>query len=186
MKKIRLTAFLGSYASGLEAMLEIPITRPKIVLMDIRMPGMSGIECMVRLKSVTPALIVVLVSGLTDPETMAEALAAVGDGYLTKPFTISQCLATLRFSLRDHRWHDRNGADGRVFSSRGAVGDARLTKRENEVMAGLAQGLLYKEIAANLHISYSAVNKHQHNIYQKLHANNRTEAINKWRDAWRV
>ena len=174
---------VGSYASGVEAIQEMPIARPAIVLMDIRMPGMSGIESMRRLKSVMPELTVVLASGLSDPETMAEALAAGGDGYLTKPFTISQFLATLTFSLRYHRAEARNGADDEVHSSRGGRGDARLTKRENEVMHRLAKGLLYKEIAGELHISYSAVNKHQHSIYQKLQANNRTEAINNWRGA---
>jgi len=88
--------------------------------------------------------------------------------------------------LRYHRSDARYDADERVQSSRGERGGARLTKRENEVMNGLAQGLLYKEIAANLHISYSAVNKHQHSIYQKLHAGNRTEAINNWRDSSRA
>jgi DNA-binding NarL/FixJ family response regulator len=91
---------VASYASGEEALLGVPRVRPEIVLMDIRMPGISGLECMRELKQAIPGLIVVLISGLTDPETMASALAAGGDGYLTKPFTASQCLATLTFALR--------------------------------------------------------------------------------------
>lgn len=67
-------------------------------------------------------------------------------------------------------------------SSQGGNELVRLTQRESDVMNGLAAGLLYKEIADNLQISYSAVNKHQHRIYRKLQASNRTEAINKWRD----
>src|SRR5436190_3262153 len=86
---------VGSYASGEEAMRGVPSMRPEVVLMDIRMPGISGIESMRLLKKTMPGLIVVLASGLADPETMAKALAAGADGYLTKPFSASQCLATL-------------------------------------------------------------------------------------------
>jgi len=170
-------ACIGSYASGEEAIQEIPIAKPQMVLMDIRMPGMSGIVSMRRLKRMMPELIVVLVSGLTDPETMAKALAAGADGYLTKPFTISQCLATLTFSSRYRGSDARYGADEGVQSSRGGHGDARLTNRENEVMRCFAKGLLYKETAAELRISYSTVHKHQHNIFKKFHVTNRTEAI---------
>lgn len=91
---------VASYASGEEAVREVPRVRPEIVLMDIRMPGISGLECMQELKQAIPGLIVVLVSGLTDPETMASAMEAGGDGYLTKPFTASECLAALTFALR--------------------------------------------------------------------------------------
>ena len=132
------------------------------------------------LKGILPRLVVVLVSGIADPETMAAALAAGGDGYLTKPFTISQCLATLTFSARRRRTYALGGLVVQAQSLRRVDDYARLTKREDEVMHGLAKGLLYKEIADNLHISSSTVNKHQHNIFRKLHVSNRTEAVTKW------
>ena len=168
---------VGTYTSGEEALRKIPGAHPRIVLMDVRMPGISGIECMRRLKGRLPGLIVVLVSELTDPETMSEALAAGGDGYLTKPFTTSQCLATLRFAIRHGGSGTSDSADARVSSTRGSLECALLTDREEEVIRCFAKGLLYKETAAELGISYSTVHKHQHNIFKKFHVTNRTEAI---------
>jgi DNA-binding NarL/FixJ family response regulator len=172
---------VGSYASGDEALREIPVANPRIVLMDVRMPGITGIECLRRLKGRLPGLIVVLVSELTDPETMSAALAAGGDGYLTKPFAVAQCLATVRFSFRRDRSAppDRGEVDGP--STRGNE-FARLTDREHQVMSCLAKGLLYKEIADKQCVSISVVRKLAHNIYTKLRVSNRTEAIGQWQD----
>ena len=155
----------------MEALREVPKDCPRIVLMDVRMPRLSGIECTRRSKDMLP------VSGLTDAETMAAALAAGGDGYLTKPFTTSQCLATLRFAIRHGGSGTSDSADARVSSTRGSLECALLTDREEEVIRCFAKGLLYKETAAELGISYSTVHKHQHNIFKKFHVTNRTEAI---------
>ena len=175
---------VGSYTSGEEALREIPGAHPRIVLMDvrIRVPGISGIECMRRLKGRLPGLIVVLVSELTDLETMSAAFAAGGDGYLTKPFAVAQCLATVRFSIRRYSSapHDRAEVNGP--STRAGEELARLTDREHHVMICLAKGLLYKEIADELRLSFSTVHKLQHRIFLKLHVSNRTEAVTKWRN----
>ena len=146
-------------------------------LVGSRLPGMSGIDYMRRLKVMLPGLAVVLVSRLKKLEIMAEALAAGGDGYLTKPFTTSQCLATLRFAIRHGGSGTSDSADARVSSTRGSLECALLTDREEEVIRCFAKGLLYKETAAELGISYSTVHKHQHNIFKKFHVTNRTEAI---------
>ena len=171
---------MGSYTSGEEALREIPGAHPRIVLMDVRMPGISGIECMRRLKGRLPGLIVVLVSALTDPETISAALAAGGDGYLTKPFAVAQCLATVRFSVRPYRSAPPDRAEVNGPSKRVGEELTRLTDREQHVMSCLANGLLYKEIADQLRLSFSTVHKLQHRIFLKLHVNNRTEAVTKW------
>ena len=170
----------GSYSSGEEAIREIPAAKPTIVLMDIRMPGISGIGCMRLLKALLPGLIVVLVSGMVDAETVSMALEAGGDSYLTKPFTVAQCLATLTFALRyrDHGVRDTDGVH--TLSTKQHSQRAELTEREKAVMNGLSEGRLYKEIADKLGISYSAVHKHQQKIFKKLHVNNRTEATKRW------
>ena len=174
-----------SYASGEEAMYEVPRVRPEIVFVEIRLPGMSGIDYMRRLKMMLPGLAVVLVSRLKKLEIMAEALAAGGDGYLTKPFSVVQCLANLTIALR------RSGAgashNAEVDASPGRAHECvQLTKRQNEVMRCFAKGLYYKEIASELGISYSAVHRHQEKIFRRLHVSNRTEALNKWRESMHV
>jgi DNA-binding NarL/FixJ family response regulator len=171
---------VGCYTSGEEALREVPGLHPRIVLMDIQMSGISGIECMRRLKGKFPGLIVVLVSELTDPETMWAALAAGGDGYLTKPFAVAQCLATVRFSVRRYRSAPADG--GEIHRRSGEVDHACLTDREHHVMSCLAKGLLYKEIADELSLSFSTVHKLQHRIFLKLRVTNRTEAVTKWRN----
>jgi DNA-binding NarL/FixJ family response regulator len=172
---------VGCYASGEEALRDIPAAHPRLVLMDVRLPGISGIECVRRLKMKLPGLIVVLVSELTDPETMSAALAAGGDGYLTKPFAVAQCLATVRFSVRPNRSAAPDNSEVKA-ASRGRVEYTRLTDREHHVMSCLEQGLLYKEIADELHLSFSVVHKLQHRIFLKLRVSNRTEAVTKWRN----
>src|SRR5262249_44455966 len=110
-----------------------------------------------------------------DSETISQAVDAGMDNYLTKPFSVAQCLAMLSCSLLSRSSAKLNGtANGEFLQSH------QLTNRENEVMSRLAKGLLYKEIADELRISYSAVNKHQHNIFRKFRVNNRSEAISRW------
>jgi two-component system, NarL family, response regulator LiaR len=163
---------LGGYATGAEAIPEILRLNPHLVLMDIRLPGISGIECTRRLKRILPELIVVLVTGRLDPATIADAFAAGGDSYLMKPFTVAQCVATLNFASQRHL--------ARVHRARQRP--IVLTLREHEIIRCFANGMLYKEIAAELGISYSAVHKHQHNLFVKLRVQNRSEAIQKWRE----
>jgi len=170
----------GCYASGEAAIREVPKISPKVVLMEVRMPGISGIECTRRLKAMLPGLIVVLVSRLLDSQTMSKALQAGGDGYLTKPFSVAQCLATVKLAVRRSFASTPDSLHGDVLSARSGSECARLTNRETEVMNCLAKGLLYKETADKLGISFSAVHKHQRSIFLKLQAGNRTEALNKW------
>jgi len=79
----------GSYRSGLEALKRIPSSTCEVVLMDVRMPGMSGIEITKRLKHIRPALFIFLISGFDDPHTAAQARKAGADAYLTKPFSLA-------------------------------------------------------------------------------------------------
>ncbi len=170
----------GCYASAEEAIREIPRLSPQVALMSIQLPEISDIECMRRLKSMLPALSVVLVSALADLQIMSDALKAGADGYLIKPFAIAQCLATLRLATRRDGAGAADGVELDLPSVRRGDGCARLTPRENEVMCCFARGLLYKETADALGISFSAVHKHQQCIYRKLGVANRTEALTKY------
>ncbi len=156
------------HSSSGEALHLIPKLDPNLVFVDIRMPGMDGLECTRRLKVLMPRLKVIIVTGMLDVDTMNKSFEAGADNYLTKPIVAAHCLAMLIFTVR-------SGIPSTKYPC------PVLTMRENEVLALLERGYLYKEIADNLGISSYAVHFHLHNSYQKLHAANRTEAIIRWR-----
>jgi len=173
---------VGSYPSGERAIYEVPLASPAIVLMDIRLPGMSGIECTRRLKAMLPGLSVILVSVLADWDSISAARKAGGDYYLKKPFSIDQCLIALRFMLDRNCLGTGDNSAGDSLFSKGEREDGRLTKRQNQVMSCLAKGLFDKEIAEELGISIPTVRFHLHSAYHKLSAGNRIEAVNSWRE----
>jgi DNA-binding NarL/FixJ family response regulator len=172
----------GAFCEGEEAIVEVAMAGADVALLNIQMQKTSGIECIHQLKMMQPRLVVVLATSLTDHDTMSRAVAAGADGYLVKPFSREQCLTTLRFTVR-RCWRPL----GRRACATEGTSDPRirLTARERQVIGGLEKGLLYKEIADELGISFSAVHKHQHKIFTKLGASNRTEAITKWREPQR-
>ena len=152
---------VGSFSNGSEALTAIPPLVPDLVLMDLCMPELDGIECARELKDVLPEIKVVILTEWEDARAIQESSLAGASAYLLKPVTAAQCLATVRFTVRK-------------------IQPTLLTQREMEVMRCLAQGLLYKEIAEKLGLSYSAVHKHQHRIFLKLGVTNRSEAIRAW------
>ncbi len=167
---------VGSFSSGESALAGLGLVKARVVLMDIRMPGMSGIECARRLKVILPWLAIVFVSGLWDASILSEAYEAGGEEFLAKPFTAAQCLISILAALK------RKTPVGQTAGETpSAERLAALTKRETAVMECLAKGLLYKQIAGELGITFSTVHKHQQNIFRKLHVSNRTEAIARWR-----
>ena len=165
----------GSYASAEEALTSVPCHLPELVLVDLRLPGISGVECIQRLKMSLPDLVVVVVTGLRDKQVLQEAASAGCSAYLEKPFTIHQFLATLRFALVQADKAIKHCPTSDVHATQ-----LTFTSREREIMSWLCRGLLYKEIAGQLNISFSLVHKIQNCVFQKLRARNRTEAVNKW------
>jgi DNA-binding NarL/FixJ family response regulator len=164
----------GVYGSAKDALEGIPKVRPQVVLMDIRLPGMSGIECAWRLKLVLPGVAVIFVTGLFDSVTMTAAFKAGGDGYLAKPFSIAQLLVALRSAIlqRKEKRPKRKNASARKTLS--------LTQREKAVMDGMAAGLLYKEMAEQLKCSHAVIKKLQHSAFHKLGVTKNTEAVRRW------
>jgi DNA-binding NarL/FixJ family response regulator len=144
-------AFAGGFSSGKEALTEIPRMRPELVLMDIGLPDLDGIECTKRLRRTMPQLKVVMLSGKCGEKLLDAAIFAGAASFLVKPVGAGQLLAALRFAATKQDAGSRKG--GRK--------DLRLSPRERDVLAGLSDGLLYKEISQKLGISYSAVHKYQ-------------------------
>jgi len=168
----------GVYRSGEEALQGMPGASPQVVLIDLRLPVMSGIECVRRLKDLLPGLAVIFVEDLLGAVTMREAFLAGGDDYLVHPLVFAQCLATIRFAA------ERRRGNGGMTYTGSARGLAQLDSREIAILESLQAGLLYKEIAPGLGLSESMLKKVQHNLFIKLGVENRTEAVN-WYEARR-
>ncbi len=174
---------LDVFKTAEEALYEIPKLKPNIVIMDISLPGMNGIECIRQLKDKSPATQFMMFTVYENDEKVFEALKAGASGYLLKNTGLVQLVESLK------ELHD-GGSPMSANIARKLVTVFRdnqkqtesletLSNRENEILQLLAKGLLYKEIANNLSISVATVRQHIHHIYEKLHVQNRTEAINK-------
>lgn len=174
---------LDTFKNGEEALQEIPKMKPNIVIMDINLPGMNGIECIRQLRNKTPATQYMMFTVYENDEKVFEALKAGASGYLLKNTGLVQMIESLKQLYDGGSPMSANIARKLVTVFRqqeNSLADIKtLSHRENEILQLLAHGLLYKEIADKLAISVSTVRQHIHNIYEKLHVQNRTEAINK-------
>jgi DNA-binding NarL/FixJ family response regulator len=174
---------VDSYASGADALAQIPQLNPDLVLMDIRMPGMSGIECTRRLRALSPDLKIVMLTALPDAGLIPEALSAGATGYLAKPYQVRELLAVIQLAVSGGRPLCHTTAQRLLALFACAPASTAfwgpLTERQREIMRSLEKGLHYKEIADRLGITLFTVKQHVHHIYEKLHVHNRTEALNK-------
>jgi DNA-binding NarL/FixJ family response regulator len=167
--------YAGGFSSAAEALTAIPRLRPDLALMDIRLPDMDGIECAKQLKRFMPSLKVIIVSGNRDRDSLDRSLAAGAVTYLIKPVDPDQLIAIVRC-----RSAPANEVIKNTAASLEKDATVLLNPREKAVLGKLAEGLLYKEIADALGISYTALRKSQHRIFKKLHVGNRSEAIGIW------
>jgi len=174
---------LGSFQTAEEAINELPVLNADIVIMDINLPGMSGIECIKRIKRKTPRTQFMMFTVYESDEKVFEALKAGASGYLLKNTGLQQLIEALKELYNGGSPMSAHIARKLVTHFRDEPDEAGLasglSKRENEILKLLSKGLLYKEIADQLGISVGTVRQHIHNIYEKLHVQNRTEAINK-------
>lgn len=169
---------IGSFADAESAAKKIPELKPDVVLMDINLPGMSGIDCLKLLKPKMPDLDVIMLTVFADDETVFDSLCAGACGYITKNTAPEQIMDAIR--------DVRNGGapmSGRiarmVVSSFKIPGDtsAHLTDREKEVLDQLCKGKSYKMVADALSITHDTVRHHIKNIYKKLEVHSVSEAI---------
>ncbi|MBL7739132.1 MAG: response regulator transcription factor [Chitinophagaceae bacterium] len=174
---------LKTFSTAEEALEVIPDIRPDIVIMDINLPGMTGIECIRRVKSKSPSTQFMMFTVYENDEKVLEALKAGASGYLLKNTGLVQMIEALKELYNGGSPMSANIARKLVTLFRESEKEAPekelLTKRENELLQLLSKGLLYKEISDRLCISLNTVKQHIHNIYEKLHVQNRTEALNK-------
>ena len=168
-------------ADAEEALERLPADAPDIVLMDIRLPGMSGIECVTRLVALMPKVRILMLTAYEDSEDIFQSLAAGAHGYLVKSTAPEQLLDAIREVAAGGSPISGSVARKMVafFRAQPAVpgGVAALAPREREVLKLLADGCPYKEIAAAMQVSLGTVRTYIERIYEKLHVHNRTDAV---------
>ncbi|MFK8102226.1 MAG: response regulator [Saprospiraceae bacterium] len=175
---------LHTFASAEAALGGILLQRPDVVLMDIGLPKMSGIECMLKIKAQYPEIKFLMFTVFDTDEKVFEALKAGADGYILKREPIPKIIAALReictggapmsksIALKVlHSFHVEKPTVTPIET---------LSNRQAEILEKLSKGMPYKLIAGQLKISIGTVKQHIHQIYKKLQVNNKTEAINKY------
>jgi DNA-binding NarL/FixJ family response regulator len=176
--------FLGVHENAEVALAALPQEKPSVVLMDINMPGMNGIECVRRLKPQMPDTQFVMLTVYEDPDHIFKALTSGASGYMLKRTPRAELLAALKDVHAGGSPMSSNIARKIVQSfqrfNTSPKETENLSPREREVLELLARGYLYKEIAEALHISGPTVNTHIRRIYEKLHVRSRSQAIAKF------
>jgi DNA-binding NarL/FixJ family response regulator len=176
---------VSDYATAEDALKSLPQDKPDVVLMDINLPGMNGVECVQQLKQLAPEIQIVMLTVYEDTENIYNALAAGATGYLLK--------RTPRVELLEAIREVRNGGSPMTthiarkvvqsFTRKPAAlppAESVLSEREQQVLDCLSQGFLYKEIAEKLGIGYETVHTYIRRIYEKLQVRTRTEAVAKF------
>lgn len=182
---------LSVHGDAEDAMEQLPVLRPKMVIMDINLPGVNGIHCIRTLKEKCPDMEFVMFTIYEDGEQVFEALSAGAGGYLlkkTRPDKLLEALqelyeggAPMSAGIARKVVHSFQRREQEASKASPAANKSlqALTAREQEILLLLSKGFFYKEIASQLGISTATVKQHIHRIYDKLHVANRTEAINK-------
>jgi len=178
----------GSCVSGEEAIINIPMYRPNVVLMDINLGGMSGIEAVRFLKEYNPEILFMMCTIYEEDEKIFEALNAGASGYVLKKTAPDKLLEAIKelyeggapMSSQIARKVVATFQHKNISTTPADESLGLLSKREKEILEKLSKGLLYKEIADQLYISPQTVRKHVYHIYEKLHVGTRIEAVNKF------
>ncbi|WP_433627203.1 response regulator [Chryseobacterium cucumeris] len=175
---------IAQFFDGNDAIINLPDISPDVVMMDIQLQDMLGIEIIEKLRKEMPNTQFIMCTSFDDDEKIFNSLKAGAMGYLVKGESMDKILSSIRDVY--------NGGAPMSFSIARRVlkhfekklpeikGFDELTEREKEILELLSQGLLYKEIADQKFISIDTVKKHVGNIYRKLHVNNKVEAVNKF------
>ena len=175
---------VGEHGNAEEAVREIPRVQPKVVLMDINLPGMDGVHCVRRLSELAPATQVVMLTVYDDTDAIFNSLAAGAHGYLLKPISSEQLLLAIRDVYAGGAPMTSDIARKVVHAFKqpapATAETENLSAREQEVLDFLAKGYLYKEIAEQLNISYGTVHTYIERIFKKLHVRSRAQAVAKY------
>lgn len=182
---------VGEASDGLEAVVKARELMPDLILMDIGMPGVDGLEATRRIKQELPATAIVMLTVRDEEEKLFGAIKNGAQGYLLKSIRSHEMLRLLRGAVRGEaaitpalagRMLEEFRRMSRVLPPQAREGPVTLTHREQEVLSLVAEGQTDKEVADALHISLHTVKSHMRNILAKLHVSNRYQAARYARD----
>ena len=175
---------VGEHGNAEEALREIPRVQPKVVLMDVNLPGMDGVHCVRQLSELAPKTQVLMLTVYDSTDTIFNSLAAGASGYLLKPISAAQLLSAVKdvYAGGAPMTSDIARKVVQAFKQPAPSNDEteNLSPREQEVLDLLAKGYLYKEIAKQLNISYGTVHTYIERIFKKLHVRSRGQAVAKY------
>jgi DNA-binding NarL/FixJ family response regulator len=174
---------VSQYPSAEDALKDLPNVKPDVVLMDINLPGMNGVECVRQLKPLLPQTQVMMLTVYEDTENIFNALAAGASGYMLKRTSTKELIEAIHEVKRGGSPMTMHIARKVVQSfqkSAPAQSTENLSEREQQVLDLLSQGLIYKEISDKLGIGYETVHTYIRRVYEKLQVRTRTEAVAKF------
>ena len=175
---------VSTHGTGEEAVAQLPIKKPDVVLMDINLPKMTGIECVRKLKALMPKLQVLMLTMYEDDDLVFQSLVAGASGYLVKrtaPAELLNAITQVHSGASPMSGKIARTVVEYFHKMAGSAQPAeKLSPREEEILHLLAKGYRYKEIADALSIGFETVRSHLKNIYDKLHVHSRTEAVVKY------
>jgi len=170
------------YVNAEDAVKELPNSRPDVVLMDINLPGITGIEAIRQIKDKCPDTLFIMSTIYEDDENIFESLKAGASGYLLKKTAPSKILDAITEVVNGGSPMSTQIARKVIasFQRKNSIDEVDiLTPKEKEILKALAKGLRYKEIANEMNIGIETVRSHARRIYEKLQVQSRTEALNK-------
>ena len=173
---------LSTYANAENALDELPKLKPEIVLMDINLPGMSGIECIRRIHERNKSIQFMMFTIYENSDTVFEALEAGASGYILKnssPAKIVESLRELQQGGSPMNAEIAKKLVTRFQKQTFPENDYHLTPKEQKIIELMSKGYLYKEIAFELNNTVNTIKQHIRHIYEKLHVQNKAEAINR-------
>ena len=175
---------LGAYSSAEDALIGIPLLNPAVVLMDINLPGMNGIQCVKKLKETAPDIQTMMLTVYENSDRIFEALAAGACGYLLKstpPEKLLEAIAEIQSGGSPMSSHiARKVVQAFQPATRKTPLIEHLSPREQQVLDLLSKGCAYKQIAGEMDLSMGTIRTYIRRVYEKLHVNCRTDAVVKY------
>src|SRR2546425_6837237 len=168
-------AVVGEASNGAEALAKMPVLDPQLILMDVRMEKMNGIEACREIKSRYPNVHILMITSYTDDDAVISSILAGASGYLLKHLSRAELLRSIRLVASGHSLIDTNTTK-QVVERLTQMPGSELTDREREVLALVARGYTNKQIADTLYVSEKTARNHVSHILEKLGLSRRSEA----------